>query len=122
METNSADNLARLYSELFVLLEQEAKLRQETECQLEQAKAVIDPRKQFNNWLKTNSGQTWKRKQFELQGSLCAACKTLLRFEDAVVHHVLPLKDFGSAANIPENFKLLHPGCNLAIGTKIVDF
>lgn len=122
METNSADNLARLYGELFILLEQEAKLRQETECQLEKAKVVIDPRKQFNNWLKTNSGQTWKRKQFELQGSMCAACKTLLRFEDAVVHHVLPLKDFGSAANKPENFKLLHPGCNLAIGTKIVDF
>lgn len=98
------------------------KLRQETERKLEKAKAVIDPRKQFNNWLKTNSGQTWKRKQFELQGSMCAACKTSLRFEDAVVHHVLPLKDFGSAANKPENFKLLHPGCNLAIGTKIVDF
>jgi hypothetical protein len=38
---------------------------------------------------------------------MCAACKTSLRFEDAVVHHVLPLKDFGSAANKPENFKLL---------------
>ena len=43
-------------------------------------------------------------------------------FADAVVHHVLPLKDFGSSANRPENFKLLHPGCNLAIGTKSLIF
>lgn len=76
METNSADNLARLYGELFVLLQQEEKLRQETERKLEKAKAVIDPRKQFNNWLKTNSVQTWKFKKPELQGSMCAACQT----------------------------------------------
>ena len=44
MEINSADNLARLYGELFVLLQQEEKLRQETERKLEKAKGVIDPR------------------------------------------------------------------------------
>lgn len=122
MGNDSADNLARLYSELFVLLKQEEEIRKETEEKLSRARAAIDPRKEFNKWLKTNAGKTWKLKQYEYQDSKCAACRDPLRFADAVVHHVLPLKDFGSAANKPENFKLLHPGCNLAIGTKIVDF
>jgi 5-methylcytosine-specific restriction endonuclease McrA len=118
----SAQNLNLVYSELFVLLRQEEELREETKRKLEKAKAVIDPRKEFNRWLQTKAGKSWKNKQFELQEGKCAACDELLRFPDAVVHHVLPLKDFGSSANRPENFKLLHPGCNLAIGTKIVDF
>jgi len=118
----SAENLNLLYSELLVLLKQEEELRKETQKKLEKAKAVIDPRKEFNRWLQTQSGKSWKNKQFELQEGQCAACNEPLRFADAVVHHVLPLKDFGSSANRPENFKLLHPGCNLAIGTKIVDF
>jgi len=122
MGTDSSDNLAMFYSELLVLLKQEEEIRKETEKRLAKAKASIDPRKEFNNWLKTNSGQTWKQKQFKYQDSKCAACGDSLRFADAVVHHILSLKDFGSAANKPENFKLLHPGCNLAIGTKIVDF
>lgn len=122
MGNDSADNMVRLYSELLALLRQEEEIRRDTEEKLLKARAAIDPRKEFNKWLKTNAGQTWKRKQFEHQDSKCAVCKDPLRFADAVVHHVLPLKDFGSAANKPENFKLLHPGCNLAIGTKIVDF
>lgn len=83
---------------------------------------VVDPRQEFNRWLKRNAGQAWKLKQFEYQNSKCAACQTSLRFADAVVHHILSIKEFGSAANKPENFKLLHPGCNLEIGTRIVDF
>jgi len=122
MGTDSSDNLARLYSELLVLLKQEEEIRKETERRLAKAKASIDPRKEFNNWLKTNSGQTWKQKQFKYQDRKCAACGDSLRFADAVVHHILSLKDFGSAANKPENFKLLHPSCNLEIGTKIVNF
>lgn len=122
MESRSADQLNQLYSELFVLLQEEEKLRAKTEKILAEAKATIDPRKEFNRWLKTKAGKTWKSKQFEYQKGKCAACSDELRFADAVVHHVLPLKDFGSTANQPDNFKLLHPGCNLAIGTKIVDF
>ena len=120
--SESAQNLNLLYSELIVLLKQEEELRQETQRKLEKAKAVVDPRKEFNKWLKTKAGKSWKNKQFEFQEGKCAACDEPLRFTDAVVHHVLPLKDFGSTANRPENFKLLHPGCNLSIGTKIVDF
>lgn len=122
MDTDSANNLARLYSELLVLLKQEEEIRRETERRLAKAKAAIDPRKEFNKWLQTNAGQIWKQKQFKYQDGNCAACGDPLRFADAVVHHVLPLKDFGSAANKPENFKLLHPSCNLEIGTKIIDF
>lgn len=119
---NSSQNLNRLYSELVILLDQEEQLRKETQAQLEKAKASIDPRKAFNKWLQTNEGKDWKHKQFEFQSGKCAACHDSLRFSDAVVHHVLPLKAFGAAANKPENFKLLHPGCNLSIGTKIVEF
>ncbi|ALF55142.1 HNH endonuclease [Nostoc piscinale CENA21] len=122
MSTGSADNLARLYSELLVLLAQEEEIRKSTEEKLARAKSVIDPRKEFNKWLQSNAGKTWKQKQFQYQEGKCAACGESLRSADAVVHHVLPLKDFGSAANKPENFRLLHPGCNLEIGTKIVDF
>lgn len=122
MSTNSSDNLARRYSELLRLLKQEEEIRKETGNRLAKAKASIDPRKEFNKWLQTNAGQAWKQKQFKYQDGRCAACGDSFRFVDAVVHHVLPLKDFGSAANKPENFKLLHSGCNLKIGTKIVDF
>jgi len=122
MGTDSVEHLARLYSELLVLLKQEEDIRKETEKTLAKAEAFISPRKEFNKWLQTRAGQTWKQKQFHYQASKCAACGDSLRFADAVVHHILPLKDFGSSANTPENFKLLHPSCNLEIGTKIVDF
>ncbi|NJL40599.1 MAG: HNH endonuclease [Leptolyngbyaceae cyanobacterium RM2_2_4] len=122
MSNDSSNNLARLYNELLILLKQEDEIRKETERRLAKAKTSVDPRQEFNRWLQTNAGQTWKQKQFRYQDSKCAACGNSLRFADAVVHHVRPLKDFGAAANTPENFKLLHPSCNLKIGTKIVDF
>jgi 5-methylcytosine-specific restriction endonuclease McrA len=120
--TNPADNLLKLYGELSVLLKQEAEIRKETERRLAKANSMIDPRKEFNQWLRTNAGKLWKQKQFEYQKGECAACGDSLRFSDTVVHHVLPLANFGSAANKPENFKLLHPSCNLKIGTKVIDF
>lgn len=107
---------------VLVLLQQEEEIRKEAERRLAKAKAAVDPRKEFCKWLQTSAGKTRKHKQFEYQDSTCAACGDPLRFADAVVHHILSLKDFGSAANKPENFRLLHSGCNLAIGTKIVDF
>ena len=122
MSTDSSDNLAGLYSEMLVLLKQEAEMLKETEKRLTQAKIAVDPRREFNKWLQTNGGQAWKQKQFKYQDSKCAACDDSLRFADAVVHHVRSLKEFGSAANKPENFKLLHPSCNLEIGTRIIDF
>ncbi|BAZ84374.1 MULTISPECIES: HNH endonuclease signature motif containing protein [Nostocales] len=122
MSNNSANKLNQLYSEMFILLQKEEKLRKQTAEVLAKAKATIDPRREFNNWLKSSEGQSWKKKQFDYQECKCAYCGELLRFADTVVHHVLPLKEFGNAANKPENFKLLHPSCNLTIGTKIVEF
>jgi 5-methylcytosine-specific restriction endonuclease McrA len=122
MDTDSSDNLDLQYGELFILLNQEEEIRKQTEEILSKARPFIDSRKEFNKWLQTNVGQDWKQKQFKYQQSKCAYCSDALRFADAVVHHVLSLKNFGSAANNTKNFKLLHPGCNLAIGTKIVDF
>ena len=122
MTEQSADKLNQLYSEMLVLLEKEKKIFDETKRILAQAKAMIDPRKEFNKWLQSSEGQVWKQKQFEYQDGKCAYCGDPLRLPDAVVHHVQPLKEFGREANKPENFKLLHPSCNLQIGTKIVDF
>ncbi|MFO5528674.1 MAG: HNH endonuclease [Cuspidothrix sp.] len=122
MSNNSADKLNQLYSEMYILLQKEEEIRKQTAEVLNKAKAAIDPRREFNNWLKSSEGKSWKKKQFDYQECKCAYCGELLRFADAVVHHVLPLKKFGNAANKPENFKLLHPSCNLSIGTKIVEF
>lgn len=122
MRNHSADRLNQLYSEMLILLQKEERIRQDTEKILAKANTAINPRQEFNKWLKSSEGKAWKHKQFNYQEDKCAYCGELLRFADAVVHHVLPLKDFGSAANKPENFKLLHSGCNLSIGTKIVDF
>ena len=118
----SADRLVLLHSEMQLLLQEEERIRKDTEKVLAKAKNVIDPREQFNKWLKSSSGKAWKLKQFEYQDEKCAYCDAPLRFADSVVHHVLSLKEFGSAANKPDNFRLLHPGCNLKIGTKFFDF
>lgn len=122
MTESSSDKLNRLYSEMYVLLEKEEKMRHETEKLLAKAKAMIDPRKEFNKWLKSSEGKAWKNKQFEYQDGKCAYCGESLRLADSEVHHILSLKEGGKEANKPENFKLLHPNCNRKIGTKIVDF
>lgn len=115
-------NNNNLYRELALLLLKEEDLRRKTEQLLTQAKKVIDPRQEFNKWLQSSEGKRWKQKQYDYQSRKCAYCQEELRFSDAVVHHVIPLKQLGSQANKPENFKLLHQSCNLKIGTKIVDF
>lgn len=114
--------LLQLQHEMQLLLDEEAKIRQQTEAVLQKAKQTIDPRQEFNNWLKSKAGQLWKSKQYEFQQHRCAYCKDKLRFQDAVVHHVLPLNELGRVANRTKNFKLLHPSCNLKIGTRIVKF
>lgn len=103
MENYQVGRLSELYNEMYILLRKEEKLRKETEKVLDEAKASIDPRQEFNKWLKSKEGQTWKDKQFKYQERKCAYCSELLLFPDAVVHHVLPLKDFGRTANKPEN-------------------
>lgn len=80
----SAQDLNLLYSELLVLLKQEEELREETQRKLEKAKAVVDPRKEFNRWLQSKAGKSWKTKQFEFQKGKCAACDEPLRFTDVV--------------------------------------
>jgi len=61
MTEQSADKLNRLYSEMLVLLEKEKKIFRETEKVLAKAKAIIDPRKEFNKWLQSAEGKTWKQ-------------------------------------------------------------
>lgn len=112
----------KLYQELALLLLKEEQLLKQTEDLLNKAKATIDPRQEFNKWLRSSEGKIWKQKQYKYQGGKCAYCKEDLRFADAVVHHVNSLQEFGHDANKPENFKLLHQSCNLKIGTKIVSF
>ncbi len=121
MVSDSADKLTQLYNDLLLLLDQETELWQKNDRLVERARSITDPRQEFNRWLQSKEGQAWKQKQFERQNSRCAACSEPLRFQDTVVHHVQPIKDLGSSANIPDNFRLLHPNCNLKIGTKVVD-
>ncbi|WP_201769154.1 hypothetical protein [Aphanizomenon flos-aquae] len=56
MSNNSANKLNQLYSEMFILLQKEEKLRKQTAEVLAKAKATIDPRREFNNWLKSSEG------------------------------------------------------------------
>jgi 5-methylcytosine-specific restriction endonuclease McrA len=120
--SKSEKRLIQLYNELQNLLVKEEILRRETEALLKNAQKKIDPRAEFNNWLQSSDGQSWRQKQYEYQKRCCAYCKESLRFEDSVVHHVIPLQQLGRQANKPENLKLLHPSCNLKIGTKIIEF
>ena len=93
-----------------------------TDKALKKGRAATDPRKQFNNWLKSSEGKAWKKQEFGYRKGICAYCGELLREKDAVVHHIEPLSQFGDAANRVENYKLIHPNCNNTIGTKIVKF
>lgn len=122
MSHDRKDELEYLYREMILLLQEEESLTSETESLLRKAKNLVDPRREFNNWLRSERGKQWKRKQFEYQQGKCAFCQEQLRYEDAVVHHVLPLSQLGLEANKTENFKLLHPNCNSKIGTKVVKF
>ncbi|MFP4133051.1 MAG: HNH endonuclease, partial [Halothece sp.] len=92
------DELESLYRQMYLLLQEEESLRSETEDLLKRAKKIVDPRQEFNKWLRSSKGQEWKRKQFEYQQKKCAFCKEILRYEDAVVHHVVPLSKMGSIA------------------------
>ncbi|MFH7028699.1 MAG: hypothetical protein ACHBN1_25720 [Heteroscytonema crispum UTEX LB 1556] len=65
LKSDSADKLTQLYGEMFILLQKEEKIRKETQKVLAKAKTAIDPRKEFNKWLKSVEGKTWKHKQFE---------------------------------------------------------
>ncbi|MGC9503299.1 HNH endonuclease [Baaleninema sp.] len=122
MSRPSPQRLMELYNEMQILLDREEKLRRETESLLRDAQKNIDPRAEFNKWLRSKEGQAWKRKQYEYQNKKCAYCQEDLRFQDAVVHHVIPLQKMGRKANSPENFKLLHQSCNLTIGTRVIKF
>jgi hypothetical protein len=65
MSNNSADKLNQLYSEMYILLQKEEEIRKQTAEVLNKAKAAIDPRREFNNWLKSSEGKSWKKKQFD---------------------------------------------------------
>ncbi|MEX0270142.1 hypothetical protein AB3R30_13440 [Leptolyngbyaceae cyanobacterium UHCC 1019] len=82
MGNDSTNNLARLYSELLVFLEQEEQIRKETEKKLAKARLSVDPRKEFNKWLQTNTGKSWEQKQFEYQECKCSACSDLVGWKD----------------------------------------
>ncbi|MEM8638220.1 MAG: HNH endonuclease signature motif containing protein [Cyanobacteria bacterium P01_G01_bin.54] len=112
---------ARLYQQHAVACYEGDKLIEEVDQIIAKAEALIDPRRQFNNWLRSVEGQEWRDAEFAQRGGICAYCGNRMRKPDAVVHHVKPLAHHGEAANIPSNYRLLHPHCNRKIGTKIVE-
>jgi 5-methylcytosine-specific restriction endonuclease McrA len=88
---------------------------------LKKGKSSIDPRQQFNNWLRSQEGKRWKREEFQSRKGICAYCGEPMREADTVVHHVEAIQKLGNSANEVENYRLLHPSCNNAIGTKTVN-
>lgn len=114
--------LVQLYFEMESILNEEQQNRSEVNKLLGKADTILDPRQQFNNWLRSSEGQAWKKQQFEKQQGKCSHCQKRLRIEDVHVHHVIPLSSGKANANKTSNYKLLHPNCNLKIGTKLGDF
>lgn len=47
------DKLESLYRQMYLLLQEEESLRSETEALLKKAQKSVDPRREFNNWLRS---------------------------------------------------------------------
>lgn len=122
MSNDSADKENELHRERAILRKKGQDVLENVEAALKKGKTATDPRQQFKNWLRSSEGQAWEKAEFQRRKGICAYCNTLMREADAVVHHVEPIKKLGCNANRVENYRLLHPNCNLSIGTKIVDF
>ncbi len=122
MSNDSADKENKLYRERDILRKKGQDVLANVEAALKKGKTATDPRQQFKNWLSSSEGRAWKKAEFQCRKGMCAYCNTLMREADAVVHHVEPIMKLGCNANKVENYRLLHPNCNLSIGTKIVNF
>lgn len=112
---------AKLYHQYTIARHEGDKLLAEVAELAAEAETLIDPRRQFNNWLRSIEGQEWRDAEYRKRKGICAYCGKRMRKADAVVHHVKPLSQYGEAANTPSNYRLLHPNCNRKIGTKIVE-
>ena len=121
MSNYSADRENELHRERSILRNNGHDILADVDIALKKGKNAIDPRQQFNNWLRSSEGKAWKRDEFQRCNEICAYCNTPMREADVVVHHVEPITKLGSHANRIENYRLLHPNCNSSIGTKIVD-
>lgn len=110
-----------LYRERAIIRHEGRKLLEEIDQRIDQADALVDPRRQFNNWSRSVEGQEWRKAEFQRRKGICAYCGQPMRQADAVIHHVKPLATHGDAANTTSNYRLLHPSCNSKIGTKIVE-
>lgn len=121
MSNYSADKENELYRERAIVRKKGQDVLVNVEAALKKGKTATDPRQQFNNWLRSKEGKTWRKAEFQYRNGICAYCNTPMREADAVVHHVEPITKLGCNANRVENYRLLHPNCNSSIGTKIVD-
>jgi hypothetical protein len=122
MSDYSTDRENELHRERAILRKKGQYIIEDVDEALRIGKIAIDPRKQFNNWLRSYEGKAWKSNEFQCRKGICAYCGELMREADAVVHHVEPIAKLGKSANRVENYRLLHPNCNNTIGTKVVDF
>lgn len=122
MSNYSADRENELHRERAILRKKGHDVLADVDAALKKGKTATDPRKQFNNWLRSSEGKAWKQDEFLRRNGVCAYCNTPMREADVVVHHVEPISKLGLHANRVENYRLLHPNCNNSIGTKIVSF
>lgn len=110
----------KLYQERAILRHEGRERLKRAKQTIARADALLDPRRQFNNWARSAEGREWRKAEFRKRKGLCAYCGQPMRESDAVIHHVKPLAVCGEAANTTSNYRLLHPNCNAKIGTKIV--
>lgn len=120
--SSSFNKEAEIYREISILRKKGQDILDDVDEALRKGKAATDPRKEFNNWLRSIEGKAWRKDEFHRCNGMCAYCGEAMREADAVVHHVEPIAKLGRKANKIENYRLVHPGCNTEIGTDIVDF
>ncbi|MEM8642230.1 MAG: HNH endonuclease signature motif containing protein [Cyanobacteria bacterium P01_G01_bin.54] len=118
MTDDLSHELNRLYQEQILGAEKREQVLEQTDAVLAKARQLLNPRRQFMNWARSEQGQAWKIDQFERQGGQCARCqKCFSSLQEVEIHHVRSLHDLGRQANHPENYRLLCTLCNRQLGT-----
>lgn len=118
MADELSDELNRMYQEQIIRSERREQVLAQTDAVLNKAQHLLDPRRQFENWSRSQSGQAWKAQQFKQQLGRCARCnKPFVSVQSAEIHHVCSLHHAGRHGNTVQNYLLLCTLCNRQVGT-----
>ncbi|MEM8641329.1 MAG: HNH endonuclease signature motif containing protein [Cyanobacteria bacterium P01_G01_bin.54] len=118
MDENFAIQLNGLYQDHMIAQHHQEQVEQQTNELLDEVARVLNPRRQFANWARSQEGQAWKRNQFKQQNERCARCNQPFNsLAAAEIHHVRSLHRVGKRANTLNNYRLLCTPCNRQLGT-----